>query len=1329
MSASDPQADLARVRLLLEQPAAQGDRRRPHWARELVVLETLARALRSLRERDLADSEGERTLRDAIERLGAAVAGARGKTPSEPKAAARADGPPERAAPPPRGEAPRRPAHDRRAVREAALETYPLFLAEEQERSAAAAVARAAREGGEPHEVGALPLLAAREELVTKLQAHDVLLLVGETGSGKSLLSPLFALESGLGHEAMICQTQPRRVAARQIAGRLAEMTATEPGELIGCHTRIDRTIDRRTAVKVCTDGILLQELRGDPLLRRYDLVILDEAHERSTNIDLLLGLLRRLRERRPELKLLVTSATLEQKRFMEFFELGPEQLVEVPGRLYPVEIEYRDEDEDDDPDRELDLDEVIAREVARVCQDGLPGDVLVFLPRAREIAACHKALDRRKLRGVTVLTMHGSQDPEDNARCLQPLAGRKVVLATNIAETSLTIPGVRTVIDSGLVNQTDFDPKTGITSLRPRPISQASAAQRAGRAGRLAEGRCIRLWPEDDHARRPEHTVPEIMRSDLAALTLRMAHLGIEEIPKFPFVTRPKSAQLGEARRALIELGALERGGPITELGRKMAALPLEPRIARLLLAAEEEDTVEDALTIAAAMSVSRSLFRQPRPEDPEADKKRAAIKRIKQKLAAGGSDFDCILALVDGYRARRWKERKPWLVEVQASPRALQEIADIRADLVDALRGVRLGVGKGRGRRRGKDGKGDKPDGGERHARPPKQRPTPKPSDRDRLGRTLLAGLLGQVGVLMGRVEYNTPAGESVYMHPGSVLFDRNPKPALIACGQLMKGEARTLARHLLAVKIEWLQRVCPQLLSYLHRDVHFDPERGQVRAVEEVFFHKLTISEGREIDLFGRDPERAMRVLIQEGLLQNKLGLGTEFHQRNVAVIDEVARLASRLGDPSLAPEEPKVLEFYARKLAGCTNGPAVVKRVKGDPERHLAMSLADFLSDDQLTRARTWFPKSVTLGGAEREVSYVYNPYTERRSATIRVPADEASALSLDAISHAIPGLVDAQLEAWCDAAQAAGLLDADRREALLQRFDPTAGSPLAAISRETGELPDAVREQAREAIAESQLTPILELTDAKGKVVGKATDRAQLTQLLRRGVLDEAWAAARDQFESLPITTVARVPELFVPQEGRPLLEQIRVWGDPDTGEEQVATLGLLHQGERWSRHLYRSRREALEGTRAAIAAFHRLKLRLDSRLQQSLGCRLDPALEKRAYELTGSTTLHDQLRRWLESVACGRFIDEPTIASGQLEAAVKKARKRAQALASALPARLTRALERLRTLRRKARKDEASPEQQALLDRAVEQLRSWEDHPPELHEALLAELG
>jgi hypothetical protein len=575
----------------------------------------------------------------------------------------------------------------------------------------------------------------------------------------------------------------------------------------------------------------------------------------------------------------------------------------------------------------------------------------------------------------------------------------------------------------------------------------------------------------------------------------------------------------------------------------------------------------------------------------------------------------------------------------------------------------------------------------------------------------------------VLSGRHDYRTVEGEELYIHPGSVIWDREPRPALITAGQLIKGEARTYARQVLPLRLPWLQRVCPELLAYLHRDVRYDELNDRVLAEEEVYFRQLTIASGETVDLFKRAPERALDVLIRDGLLADRLGLGLDFHRNNESTLEEARRLAFRLGKPELAPEEHQLVAWYSNRLSGCRSAADIRRRIKGDITATLGARLDDFLGPELVTAAHTLYPEQVELAGVCCPVNYVYNPWSGRRNATIRVPLAAASRLQPLDLLLAIPGLADAHFDAWLEAAQLAGVLDAaTRAELFATRLNQE--HPETRLTRRLGPLDPAIASAARTAVDEARLEPTIELLDDAGKTIGSACGTAELVRLLRQGAVEEAWRAAREAFESVPTEQLSRVERLFEP----PLLEPVRIWGDVH-GDEVVAVLGVRRSERGWSRHLYRDRDLALQGSRDALAESRQLRLRLDRARFDALNPRLDAALDRRALEATGEPAFGECVRRWLLRLACGGFLDRTAFRQGQLGSALEAAEQLARRRAPGLAGELDAAFEQLLRLRRRARANDLTPASATLLDRGCQQLRQLERLEPAQLDALLAELA
>ncbi|HET19118.1 MAG TPA: ATP-dependent RNA helicase HrpA, partial [Chromatiales bacterium] len=496
-----------------------------------------------------------------------------------------------------------------------------------------------------------LPVVARRGEILAALEKHQVLILCGETGSGKTTQLPKIALEAGRGVRGLIGHTQPRRIAARSVAARIAEELEVPLGEQVGYQVRFAGQVGEQTLVKVMTDGILLAEIHSDPLLSRYDTLILDEAHERSLNIDFLLGYLKRLLPRRPDLKLIVTSATLDVERFSRHFDGAPAEsapgfrpsttTLSVEGRTYPVEVRYRPVQGDED-DRDRDLPRALLDAVDELVAEG-PGDILVFLDGERAIREAAEALGRhhppKRLGHTEILPLYARLSAAEQARVFQKHGGRRIVLSTNVAETSLTVPGIRYVIDTGLARVSRFSPRAGVQRLQVEPISQAAARQRAGRCGRLGPGICIRLYGEDDYEKRPSHTDPEILRTNLAAVILRMESLRLGYVDDFPFLDMPEGRQIKAAYDLLFELQAVDEDRRLTRLGTQLARLPVDPRLGRMLLAGEHDGCLAEMLVIVSALSIQDPRER-PADKAQAADQAHAAWRNPQ-------SDFLTLLAL----------------------------------------------------------------------------------------------------------------------------------------------------------------------------------------------------------------------------------------------------------------------------------------------------------------------------------------------------------------------------------------------------------------------------------------------------------------------------------------------------------------------------------------------------------------------------------------------------------------------------------------------------------------------------------------------------------
>ena len=656
----------------------------------------------------------------------------------------------------------------------------------------------------------ALPVTARRDDIAAAIRDHQVVIVAGETGSGKTTQIPKICLDLGRGVTGMIGHTQPRRLAARTVADRIAEELGTELGDVVGYKVRFTDQVGENTLVKLMTDGILLAELAGDHTLSRYDTLIIDEAHERSLNIDFILGYLTQLLPRRPDLKVVITSATIDTERFAAHFDAP---VVEVSGRSYPVEIRYRPVVDPDDPDSDPDRDEIeaIGDAVAEL-QRGGPGDVLVFLPGEREIRDTADGLAKRNFRNTEILPLYARLSTAEQHRVFAPHPGSRIVLATNVAETSLTVPGIRYVVDTGLARVSRYSRRLKVQRLPIEKVSQASANQRAGRCGRVADGICIRLYAEDDFDARPEFTDPEILRTNLASVILQMIALDLGDLAAFPFVDKPDLRAVGDGLALLNELGALEHGQrTLTAVGRALSSLPVDPRLGRMLVEADRTGCLREVLVITAALSVQD-------PRERPAEQRQAADAK-HARFDQDGSDFLAFLKLweyVQEQRAALTGNRfRKLLREEFLHFLRIREWQDLHGQLRSAARNAGMTLND-------------------------------MPADGDRIHVAVLSGLLSQVGLREAETrEFLGARGAKFMIFPGSPLAKKPPRWVMAA--ELVE-TSRLWARTVAKIQPEWVEPLAGHLVKRTYSEPHWSRKRAGAVATERVTLHGVPIVVAR-------------------------------------------------------------------------------------------------------------------------------------------------------------------------------------------------------------------------------------------------------------------------------------------------------------------------------------------------------------------------------------------------------------------------------------------------------------------------------------------------
>ena len=822
-----------------------------------------------------------------------------------------------------------------------------------------------------------LPVSAKRGEIAEAIQKNQVVIVCGETGSGKTTQLPKICLELGRGANGLIGHTQPRRIAARATATRIAQELKSELGRAVGYKIRFTDRVSPDSYIKLMTDGILLAETQGDPQLRQYDTLIIDEAHERSLNIDFLLGYLKHLLPKRPELKVIVTSATLDAERFSKHFNEAP--VIEVSGRLYPIEMRWRP------PADDVDLPDAIVDAVDECHRNG-PGDVLVFLPGEREIREAAEALRKHHPPGTELLPLYARQSAQEQQRVFAPAKGRRVVLATNVAETSLTVPGIRYVVDSGLARVKRYSHRNKVEMLQVEDIARSAANQRAGRCGRVMSGVCIRLYGEDDFAKRPAHTEPELLRSSLAGVILRMKSLHLGEVEAFPFLDKPLPRMVTDGYQLLEELGAVDDARELTQSGRELAKLPLDPRIGRMILAARDGHCLREMLIIAAALSVQDPRER-PQEQAGTADQAHAKWRGDEQQQR---SEFLAWLNLWKAFDAE-WthasqRKQRDWCRRNFLSYLRMREWREVHAQLHTLC--------------------------GE-HS----WRENDKPATFDQIHKSLLAGLLGNVGLKSEEEgHYLGARGIRFWPHPGSALAKKAGR--WIVAAELVE-TTRLYARCLAKIEPEWLEEVGAHMVKRHVYDPHWEKKTGQVRAWERGTLHGLVLYAKRPVTYARIDPKLARQLLIREGLVQGELPeeftRNARFFQHNRKLVRDIEQLEHKTRRQDVLVDEELIFAFYDAQIPADVVDMASFERWRKDAEKAEPKRL--FLTREQLMRhdaagvTSERFPPQMEIHGQRYPLSYHFEPGTEDDGVTLTVPVAALNQVPAVRCEWLVPGLLE------------------------------------------------------------------------------------------------------------------------------------------------------------------------------------------------------------------------------------------------------------------------------------------------------------------------------
>ena len=833
-----------------------------------------------------------------------------------------------------------------------------------------------------------LPVNEKRQEIAELIARHPVVIVCGETGSGKTTQLPKICLAQGRGAAGLIGHTQPRRLAARSVAARLATELDTQVGAGVGVKIRFQDRTAPHSWVKLMTDGILLAETQTDPLLSAYDTLIIDEAHERSLNIDFLLGYLKQILPRRPDLKLIITSATIDAERFARHFGGAP--VIEVSGRLYPVEVRYRPvavEDEDPEAAEERDLYDAIIAACDELARAG-PGDILVFLPGEREIRTAAEALRKHHPQHSEILPLFSRLSAAEQDRIFKPSGARRIVLATNVAETSLTVPGIRYVVDTGLARVKRYSYRNKVEQLQVEKISQAAARQRAGRCGRVAAGICIRLYDEADFNARPPFTDPEILRTSLAGVILRMQALRLAEVTEFPFLEAPPDKAIGDGYALLQELGALDAERRLTETGRILARLPLDPRIARMIVAAHARGCLREVLIIAAALSVQD-------PRERPQDKQQAADEQHRRILFPEGknaeaSEFLAWVRLWDWYaQALAHKKSNAKLAaECHAhflSPLRLREWREVHGQLHALV--AELGW-----------------------------RENELPGSYEAIHKALIAGLLGNIGVKSDETgHYLGARGIRFLIHPASPFQKKAGK--WIVAAEIAE-TSRLYARCVARIEPEWVEEVGAHLLKRSHFDPHWEKKSMQVAAWERTTLYGIVVTPKRRVHYGPLAPAEARDIFIRQclvgGEVEESYARRWGFWQHNQKLIRDIEHLEHKQRRQDVLVDEELIFAFYDQRIPADLHNGAAFEHWRKTAEREnpqlLHLSRAELMRHSAAGITTEAFPPRLRLNGVEYPLSYHFEPGSPRDGVTLSVPLAQLNHLPAARLEWLVPGLI-------------------------------------------------------------------------------------------------------------------------------------------------------------------------------------------------------------------------------------------------------------------------------------------------------------------------------
>ncbi len=987
-----------------------------------------------------------------------------------------------------------------------------------------------------------LPIDDHAESIVEAIEKHSVIVIAGETGSGKSTQLPKLCLAAGRGRRGLIGCTQPRRIAARSVARRVAEELGTELGRMVGFQVRFSDRTSPDSLVKFMTDGILLAEIHHDRSLDAYDTLIIDEAHERSLNIDFLLGYLKRLVEKRPDLKVIITSATIDTEKLSGHFNDAP--VIQVEGRGWPVDIQYQTPS-DDEP-----LPAQVRRAVNTVSRIDPRGDILVFLPGEREIFQVSRTLKRAGLAHTEVLPLYARLPTAAQDRIFKPGSERRIVLATNVAETSLTVPGIRFVIDSGLARISRYAAHSRVLRLPIEAVSQASCQQRAGRCGRIGPGTCIRLFDESDFELRPEHTEPEIQRSGLVGVVLEMLALGLGEPEAFPFVDAPPRKLLGEAWQSLFELGGVDDRRRLTRMGRQLARLPVDAGHGRMLIEADHRGSMAETLVLVAALGCADV---RERPLDQQ-----QAADQAHEQFTVPESDFLTLIKLWQWWQKVRSENNRNQADKLARrhflSPQRLHEWGQLHGQLQR--------IARDEGWKTGRIGKaGD-----------------------EAILRALLSGLLGMVGQHIEDGEYRGVRGHKFRIFPGSALARR--RPGWVMAAELVE-TARTYARTVTAIKPAWLEEQAAHLVRRRVFDPHWDRRSGRVMGYEQISLHGLILVDKRRVHYGPHDPKTARELFIRHALVRGEIHLNSDFLKKNRQLRDELAAHEHKRRRRDVLAGEQELEAFFDETLPDNIFTTKAFgrwyRKLSSDKKDRLLYDRATLLREEAPLAGEEAYPEKLKIGNEAFRLDYRFEPGHEDDGVTVHCPLHLLNRLDEEQLQWLVPGLREEKI-----AALIASLPKSKRR--MLIPVAEYARAALESLGQPSGGLLEQLAEQLQrmsgvgigvEDFKTEKLDPhlsfLIRLYDDQGRLIGKSRNLAELRERFadraRREFMERQ--AERWQQDGLGPAQIPELPESVTTRGGH------RAWP------------ALIGQGRQVGVRLFDSENEAIIAHREGIVTLLR----------------------------------------------------------------------------------------------------------------------------------------